>query len=112
MYDSVEKPTITIIVRQTKVTAIAGDTARMECYAEDDTGRIVLFWSRSQGLPTGSSQLNGVLTIPNVQPNYAGNYVCTGTDNETGRVSTAIAVLEVTVEDRSKCSNLMNLGNL
>lgn len=91
-----------MIVRQTNVVAIAGETARLECYSEDDTGRVVVFWSRAQGLPAGSTQVDGVLTIPNVQPNYAGNYVCTGTDAETQRIGTAITVLEVTVDQPSK----------
>ena len=43
----------------------------------------------------GSTQDNGVLTIPNVQPSYAGKYVCTGTDRDSGSYSTAEAILEV-----------------
>lgn len=93
----VERPTITVIVRQTRYVAIAGETAVLECYAEEDDGSITVFWSRQTGLPPGSSQTDGILTIPNVQRSYAGNYVCTGTDRDTGRVSQAIAVLEVQV---------------
>lgn len=62
---------------------------------------MTLFWSRATGLPPGSIQDNGILTIPDVQPSYAGNYVCTGTDTNTGRVSTAIAELEVEIEGPS-----------
>ncbi|XP_060586623.1 basement membrane-specific heparan sulfate proteoglycan core protein-like isoform X4 [Ruditapes philippinarum] len=97
----VERPEITIIVRQTKYVSIIGETARLECYTEDATGRVTLFWSRSSGLPSGSSQDNGILTIPNVQPSYAGNYVCTGTDRESGRVGTAVAVLDVQIEEEN-----------
>ena len=97
----VERPEITIIVRQTKYVSIVGETARLECYAEDDSGRVTLFWSRTSGLPSGSSQDNGILTIPNVQPSYAGNYVCTGTDRDSGRVGTAVAVLDVKIEEDS-----------
>ncbi|WAR15211.1 PGBM-like protein, partial [Mya arenaria] len=93
----ISKPEITIIVRQTKYVVVAGDTARLECYAEDGSDRITLFWSRSTGLPVGATQNNGILTIPNVQPSYAGKYVCTGTDSETGIYSTAEAFLEVDV---------------
>ncbi|XP_060576968.1 basement membrane-specific heparan sulfate proteoglycan core protein-like [Ruditapes philippinarum] len=96
-----ERPEITIIVRQTKYVSIVGETARLECYTEDETGRVTLFWSRSSGLPYGSSQDNGILTIPNVQPSYAGNYVCTGTDRESRRVGTAVAVLGVQIEEES-----------
>lgn len=105
LLSSGERPTVTVIVRQTKVIATAGDTARLECYAEDGSGRITLFWSRSAGLPPGSTQANGILTIPNVQPSYGGNYVCTGTDLDSGRVSQAITELEVEVGIPRKCTS-------
>ncbi|XP_052285983.1 basement membrane-specific heparan sulfate proteoglycan core protein-like isoform X3 [Dreissena polymorpha] len=89
---------VTIIVRQTKYVVIAGETARLECYTEEGGERVTLFWSRQAGLPPGTQQANGVLTIPNTQPSAAGRYICTGTDTDTGKISTAEALLEVNVK--------------
>ncbi|KAL3861185.1 hypothetical protein ACJMK2_007245 [Sinanodonta woodiana] len=91
------KPDITIIVRQTSVVALIGSTATLECHVEDETGRVTLFWSRTGGLPPGSVQTDGVLTIPDIQPSYAGNYVCTGT-TDTGRTGSAVTRLDVEVK--------------
>ncbi|KAH3720982.1 hypothetical protein DPMN_063894 [Dreissena polymorpha] len=89
---------VTIIVRQTKYVVIAGETARLECYTEEGGERVTLFWSRQAGLPPGTQQANGVLTITNTQPIAAGRYICTGTDTDTGKISTAEALLEVNVK--------------
>ena len=93
---------MTIIVRQTKYVVIAGETARLECYTEEGGERVTLFWSRQAGLPPGTQQANGVLTITNTQPIAAGRYICTGTDTDTGKISTAEALLEVNVKQTSE----------
>ena len=71
------RPDVTVIIRQTSVIAVIGSTTQLVCYVDDDSLRATLVWSRVGGLPTGSSQDNGVLTLNNIQPSYAGRYVCT-----------------------------------
>ncbi|KAL3861148.1 hypothetical protein ACJMK2_007217 [Sinanodonta woodiana] len=95
------KPGITIIVRQISVVALIGSTARLECHVEDETGRVTLFWSRTGSLPPGSVQTDGVLTIPDIQPSYAGNYVCTGT-TDTGRTGSAVTRLDIEVKPETE----------
>lgn len=54
----------------------------------------ILAWSKQGGiLPSKATERNGVLVIPNVQPEDAGSYVCTGSDIMS--TDTAIAVLTV-----------------
>ena len=90
-------------MKETRVVTLVGQTARLECYSEDTTNRVVLLWSRQNaGLPPRSSQDEGILTIPNVQPSYSGNYVCTGTDTDTGIVDTGITRLDVQEGQESK----------
>ena len=91
-----EKPADKVLVRETRVVTLVGQTARLECYSEDTSDRTLLLWSRQNAaLPPRSSQEEGLLTIPNVQPQYSGNYVCTGTDTDTGRINTAVTRLDV-----------------
>lgn len=49
----------------------------------------------------GSSQDNGILTIPNIQPSYAGSYVCTGTD-KGGTIGQAKTIVTIIPRDDSK----------
>ncbi|KAL5013502.1 hypothetical protein ScPMuIL_007772 [Solemya velum] len=91
-----QPPDVTVIVRQTTIIAIVGTTATLECYVEDGTGQVTLVWSRQgAGLPPGSRQLDGTLTIPNVQSSYSGNYICQGT-TPTGISGTATTTLSIT----------------
>ncbi|KAK7494115.1 hypothetical protein BaRGS_00014588, partial [Batillaria attramentaria] len=93
----IEPPTI--IIRRAQITAVVGTDVQLECYAQD--GNVVLVWSRQGGLPAGSSQEGGILSIPNVQPSYAGNYVCSGT-TPSGTIGTATAVVTVIPRDDSE----------
>ena len=91
-----------MLVRESRVVTLIGQTARLECYSEDPE-RTALFWSRQNAaLPPRSSQEEGILTIPNVQPPYAGNYICTGTDTSTGVINTAVTRLDVESGQESK----------
>ena len=57
----------------------------------------ILSWTKQGGrLPAKAIDNNGVLVIPNVQPQDQGNYVCTGSDMMS--TDTAIAVLTVSRE--------------
>ncbi|KAK6175562.1 hypothetical protein SNE40_014001 [Patella caerulea] len=86
------EPEVQIIVRQATVIGVIGSTVKLECYSRD--GNVFLVWSRQGGLPTGTSDQNGVLTIPNLQPSYAGTYTCTGT-TPSGNSGTGRVVVEV-----------------
>ncbi|XP_060073482.1 basement membrane-specific heparan sulfate proteoglycan core protein-like [Ylistrum balloti] len=90
-----EQLEITVIVRQTSVIAVVGTTAQLYCYVDDNTGRTTLVWSRNGGLPPGSSQERGTLTLTNVQPSYSGTYVCTASSPD-GR---GTATTEVTISE-------------
>ncbi|XP_067659130.1 basement membrane-specific heparan sulfate proteoglycan core protein-like isoform X2 [Haliotis asinina] len=88
------EPEVTIVIRRTQVTAIVGTTVTLECYSQNG-GDVILVWSRErQGLPSGSSQDNGILTLPNVQPSYAGSYLCTGT-TPTGKTGVGRTTLTI-----------------
>ncbi|XP_064610527.1 LOW QUALITY PROTEIN: basement membrane-specific heparan sulfate proteoglycan core protein-like [Liolophura sinensis] len=94
LYVTGESVTIDIIIRNTKVVAREGGTARLECSTRD--AEAVLVWTKAVGaLPPGSQQENGVLTIPDVRPAYSGQYVCSGT-NPSGGSGRSVAVLEIT----------------
>ncbi|XP_034337833.2 basement membrane-specific heparan sulfate proteoglycan core protein isoform X5 [Magallana gigas] len=86
------RPDLTVLVRQGVVTVVAGGTAELVCYV--DGSRPQLVWSRSGGLPAGSTQTNGVLTIPNIQLSGGGRYICTAIaqTGERGTVTTTITV--------------------
>ncbi|CAL1546871.1 unnamed protein product [Lymnaea stagnalis] len=88
-----EQVSIQIIVRRTNITATVGQREQLICYAEggDDVN---LIWTREGGLPPGTTQENGVLTLANIQRSYAGNYICTGTvgANIVGRVTARVTV--------------------
>ncbi|XP_048238836.1 basement membrane-specific heparan sulfate proteoglycan core protein-like isoform X2 [Haliotis rufescens] len=91
---SAPEPEVTIVIRRTQVTAIVGTTVSLECYSQNG-GDVILVWSRErQGLPSGSIQDNGVLTLPNVQPSYAGTYMCTGTTS-TGKTGVGRTTLTI-----------------
>lgn len=54
----------------------------------------ILAWSKQSGtLPSKATERNGVLVIPNLQPEDAGTYMCTGSDIMS--TDTAVAVLTV-----------------
>ncbi|XP_069115040.1 basement membrane-specific heparan sulfate proteoglycan core protein-like isoform X2 [Argopecten irradians] len=91
----IQRPEITVIVRQTSVIAVVGTTAQLYCSVEDNTGRTTLVWSRNGGLPQGSTQQRGTLTLTNVQPSYSGTYVCTASSPTGSGTATA----EVTVTE-------------
>ncbi|XP_025082607.1 basement membrane-specific heparan sulfate proteoglycan core protein-like isoform X8 [Pomacea canaliculata] len=82
-----------IHLRLAQITATVGSNVQLECYTKGNAD-VQLIWSRQGGLPPGSSQDGGILTVPNIQPSYAGNYVCTGTD-QSGSIGTATAVVTV-----------------
>lgn len=86
------RPDLTVLVRQGTVTVVAGGTAELVCYV--DGSRPQLVWSRSGGLPVGSTQTNGVLTIPNIQLSGGGRYICTAIalTGERGTVTTTVIV--------------------
>ncbi|XP_076452135.1 basement membrane-specific heparan sulfate proteoglycan core protein-like isoform X4 [Babylonia areolata] len=85
---------IVITIRRAQITATIGADVQLECYAENNQN-IQLIWSRQGGLPPGSNQVGGTLTIPNVQPSYSGTYICTGT-GPTGITGSGTATVTVT----------------
>ncbi|BFZ23346.1 hypothetical protein BsWGS_26385 [Bradybaena similaris] len=85
---------IQVVVRRTNITAVIGQSEQLVCYAEGNN-EVILVWSREGGLPLGASQENGVLTLSNIQPSYAGSYICTGR-TPAGIVGTATARITVT----------------
>ncbi|XP_076086554.1 basement membrane-specific heparan sulfate proteoglycan core protein-like isoform X4 [Mytilus galloprovincialis] len=93
---------ITVIVRQVAIIATIGSTEQLICYIDDNSVRPTLIWSRNGGLPSGSAQENGVLTLNNIQPSFAGSYVCTGItpNGDRGTGTTTLTVrpeIETTV---------------
>ncbi|XP_021372607.1 basement membrane-specific heparan sulfate proteoglycan core protein-like isoform X2 [Mizuhopecten yessoensis] len=93
----IQRPEITVIVRQTSLIAVVGTTAQLYCYVEDSTRRTTVVWSRSGGLPQGSSQERGTLTLTNVQPSHSGTYVCTATaPTGSGTATTEVTISEGT----------------
>ncbi|KAK3104524.1 hypothetical protein FSP39_004009 [Pinctada imbricata] len=96
------RPDVTVIIRQTSVIAVIGSTTQLVCYVDDDSLRATLVWSRVGGLPTGSSQDNGVLTLNNIQPSYAGRYVCTAitSDGDRGTGTATVTVQQNTITSR------------
>ena len=98
-----ERPPVKVTVKESRVVTLVGQTARLECYSEAPSDRVLLLWSRQNaGLPPRSSQEEGILSIPNVQPSYSGNYVCTGTDTNTGIINTSVTRLDVQEGQESK----------
>uniref|UniRef100_A0A0B7ATX1 Basement membrane-specific heparan sulfate proteoglycan core protein n=1 Tax=Arion vulgaris TaxID=1028688 RepID=A0A0B7ATX1_9EUPU len=85
---------VQVVVRRTNITAVIGQSEQLVCYAEGNN-EVILIWSRDGGLPFGASQENGILTLTNIQPSYAGTYVCTGR-TPTGIPGTATARITVT----------------
>nr|XP_022341960.1 basement membrane-specific heparan sulfate proteoglycan core protein-like isoform X4 [Crassostrea virginica] len=86
------RPELIVLVRQTSVVVVAGSTAELVCYVTGSQPQLV--WSRAGGLPPGSTQRDGVLTIPNIQLSGAGQFVCTAIapTGERGTVTTTITV--------------------
>ncbi|VDI13303.1 heparan sulfate proteoglycan 2 (perlecan) [Mytilus galloprovincialis] len=88
------KSDIKVIVRQVAIIAPIGSTEQLICYIDDNSVRPTLIWSRNGGLPPGSAQVNGVLTLKNIQPSFAGSYVCTAItpngDKETGTTTLTV----------------------
>lgn len=97
------RPDLTVLVRQGVVTVVAGGTAELVCYV--DGSRPQLVWSRSGGLPVGSTQTNGVLTIPNIQLSGGGRYICTAIA-QTGERGTVTTTITVNPEVIGECSLL------
>ncbi|GFO45203.1 basement membrane-specific heparan sulfate proteoglycan core protein, partial [Plakobranchus ocellatus] len=80
IYVSIPRQEYTVIVRNTNLTATIGSNEQLECYVEGNPQDVTLVWSKERGsLPPGSTQEDGFLTLLNIQPSYAGTYVCTGT---------------------------------
>jgi hypothetical protein len=86
------KPDVIVLVRQVNVVAVAGTTAELVCYVDGIQAQLV--WSRSGGLPPGSTQRGGVLSIPNIQPSGGGRYICTAI-TPTGDRGTVTATVTV-----------------
>ncbi|XP_068673418.1 uncharacterized protein [Montipora foliosa] len=85
-----------------------GTSARLNCSATGDP-RPTISWRKQGGqLPVGrSQQINGMLTITNLQMSDAGNYFCTATSAGVFVVET-VATLEV----RKALGSSSILGNL
>ncbi|XP_056009495.1 basement membrane-specific heparan sulfate proteoglycan core protein-like isoform X3 [Ostrea edulis] len=86
------KPEVIVLVRQVNVVAVVGTTAELVCYVDGVQTQLV--WSRSGGLPPGSTQRGGVLSIPNIQPSGDGRYICTAV-TPTGDKGTVTATITV-----------------
>ncbi|XP_068673411.1 uncharacterized protein [Montipora foliosa] len=86
-----------------------GTSARLNCSATGDP-RPTISWRKQGGqLPVGrSQQINGALTITNLQMSDAGNYFCTATSAGVFDVET-VATLEVRKAVLSSSSILGNL---
>ncbi|KAK6966048.1 basement membrane-specific heparan sulfate proteoglycan core protein, partial [Biomphalaria glabrata] len=82
-----------VIVRRADIIAIVGQSEQMVC--ETDGTGVTLQWSREGGLPPGARQSGGVLTLTNIQPSFAGTYLCTGisiTGTVIGRATSRLTV--------------------
>ena len=93
------RPDVNVVIQQTTIIALVGTTERLICYVQDDSVRATLVWSRVGGLPIGSSQDGGVLTLSNIQPSYGGRYVCTAVtpEGDRGTGTATVTVREGTV---------------
>ncbi|KAK3801367.1 hypothetical protein RRG08_059069 [Elysia crispata] len=97
IYVSPKAADITVITRRARITATTGSTERLECYVDGGEGNENIVWTRDRaGLPSGSSQSNGVLTLTNIQRDYAGVYYCTVTTTLRGNLGRASVVVTVT----------------
>lgn len=92
VFEDESRPELIVLVRQTSVVVVAGSTAELVCYVSGSQPQLV--WSRAGGLPPGSTQRDGVLTIPNIQLSGAGQFVCTAIapTGERGTVTTTVTV--------------------
>ncbi|XP_063409056.1 basement membrane-specific heparan sulfate proteoglycan core protein-like [Mytilus trossulus] len=95
---------LTLIVRQVAIIATIGNTEQLICYIDDNSVRPTLIWSRNGGLPSGSRQDNGVLTLNNIQSSHAGSYVCSG-KTPNGAMGKATATLTVRPEIETTVPN-------
>ncbi|XP_063410398.1 hemicentin-1-like [Mytilus trossulus] len=95
---------LTLIVRQVAIIATIGSTEQLICYIDDNSVRPTLIWSRNGGLPSGSRQDNGVLTLNNIQSSHAGSYVCSG-KTPNGAMGKATATLTVRPEIETTVPN-------
>ncbi|CAG5125030.1 unnamed protein product, partial [Candidula unifasciata] len=84
---------VEVVTRRTNITAVVGQSEQLICYVEGGNG-VTLVWSRDGGLPIGTSQENGILTLTNIQPSFAGLYTCTGSTpgGIIGQASSSITV--------------------
>lgn len=69
---------------------------RCQVYGPDDN-RIYLDWKRSdhRPLPDGSTVRNGILTIPAVNKEAAGEYICLGLNSAGSVLFRALSRVEV-----------------
>ncbi|ESO88859.1 hypothetical protein LOTGIDRAFT_125398, partial [Lottia gigantea] len=91
-----EQPIRIIIESPTEIDVDVGTSVRFVCRAVSysDEATYVLSWTMNgSGLPLKAIDQNGVLVIPNIQPEDAGTYTCTGSD-PTG-VDRATAIIRV-----------------
>ncbi|XP_068673429.1 uncharacterized protein [Montipora foliosa] len=93
-----------------KIAMSAGCSVRLNCSATGDP-QPTITWRKQDGqLPVGrSQQINGTLTITNLQTSDAGNYFCTATSAGVFDVET-VATLEVRKATAFSSSSI--LGNL
>ncbi|XP_061163155.1 basement membrane-specific heparan sulfate proteoglycan core protein-like [Saccostrea echinata] len=94
-----EQPIRVRIDEPTSVVKNQGQSVRFVCTASGpNTMTYILAWSKQGGtVPSKATERNGVLVIPNVQPEDAGSYICTGSDITD--TDTAVAVLTVSATE-------------
>lgn len=81
----------------------AGSTVTLKCTGVSQVSQYAynLDWIKLEGpLPLGATEASGVLTLPNLQPDHSGTYICTGSD----LVSVAQAQTSITVKSNLQTS--------
>ncbi|KAK7128964.1 hypothetical protein R3I94_017251 [Phoxinus phoxinus] len=74
---------IEVFIEEPKAQSVTvGSTVSFICTAKSKLPAYTLVWTRQGNvkLPNRAMDFNGILTIQNVQPEDAGNYVCTGSN--------------------------------
>ncbi|CAG2167829.1 unnamed protein product, partial [Oppiella nova] len=77
-------PTIRVRIDEPKVQRVPiGAVVTFRCNGVSQISDITynLVWTKESGsLPSRASEASGILTIPDVRPEYSGIYICTGSD--------------------------------
>lgn len=86
-FNSNSQQTIKVFIEGPPVRHVpAGVTLSLKCsgVSRVSTFAFNLDWIKLEGqLPSGASEASGTLTLPNVQPEDSGTYICTGSDLES-----------------------------